>query len=187
MLLLSLLPAVGHRCLNKNSLTLEFETWAHVQRRHYHRRRSQPVFELSVLPADVDGQTLPIVLERLLFTVFAHPLCVLGALHLHKTLKAHSQTLRHTAGSTSEHGLGLVAYLSQQPVGEVFADLAKGQCEVQDVLVGELAGGDPSDVDHLTGATLQDRNAPQSPKRAVVKPPDDLSGPGPAVFTWMVG
>lgn len=118
------------------------------------------MFELSVLPADVDGQTLPIVLQRLLFTVFAHPLCVLGTLHLHETLKTHSQTLGQTAGSTSEYGLSPVAYLSQQPVGEVLADLAKGQCEVQDVLVGELAGGDPSDVDHLTGAALQDRNAP---------------------------
>lgn len=137
------------------------------------------MFELSVLPADVDGQTLPIVLQCLLFTVFAHPLSVLGALHLHKTLKTHSQTLRQTDGSTSEYGLGPVAYLSQQPVGEVLADLAKGKCEVQDVLVGELAGWDPSDVDHLTGAALQDRNTLQSPQRAVVKPPDDLTGPGP--------
>lgn len=44
------------------------------------------MFELPVLPADVDGESFAVVLERLLLAVFTHLLCILSAVHLHKAL-----------------------------------------------------------------------------------------------------
>lgn len=52
------------------------------------------MFELSVLPADVDSQTLSVVLQCLFLTVFTHFLCVLGFLHLDETLKTDRQTVQ---------------------------------------------------------------------------------------------
>lgn len=45
------------------------------------------MFELSVLPADVDGQTFPVELGWIGFAVFSHLLCILGFLHLYETLR----------------------------------------------------------------------------------------------------
>lgn len=46
------------------------------------------MFELPVLPADVDGEFFAIVLERLVLAVFTHLLCILSILHLHKALRS---------------------------------------------------------------------------------------------------
>lgn len=44
------------------------------------------MFELPVLPADVDGESFAVVLEWVLLAVFTHLLCILSTLHLHKAL-----------------------------------------------------------------------------------------------------
>lgn len=48
----------------------------------------------------------------------------------------------------------LVLYLSLKPVGEILADFSEGLGQFQDGFVRELAGGDLTDVDHLTVAAL---------------------------------
>lgn len=51
------------------------------------------MFELPVLPADVDGESLAVVLERLLLAVFTHLLRIISTMHLHKALHtARSET-----------------------------------------------------------------------------------------------
>lgn len=49
-------------------------------------------------------------------------------------------------------------YLSLDPVGEVFPDSPERLSQFQDVVVGILAGGDLSNVNHLTGAALNHKH-----------------------------
>lgn len=125
------------------------------------------MFELSVLPADVDSQTLSVVLQCLFLTVFTHFLCVLGFLHLDETLKTDRQTVqsdRRVRHSQSDRRFRQrVLYLSLQPVGEILPDLSERLGQFQDVCVGEFTGGDLTDVDDLTGAALENQ------QRGVIK------------------
>lgn len=112
------------------------------------------MFELSVLPADIDGQTLPIKLHWFFFTVFSHLLCILSSLHLNETLKTDGQTDNQSVGKPVSQSARQVVYLSLQPVGKILSDSSKWLGQFQDVCVRKFAGRQLSDVDHLTGATL---------------------------------
>lgn len=52
--------------------------------------------------------------------------------------------------------MSVQAYLSPQPVGEVLVNGSKGLNQGQNVLVREFTGGQSTDVDHLTGTTLEE-------------------------------
>lgn len=49
------------------------------------------MFELPVLPADVDHQTVPVKLQSLFFAVLAHLLGILGVLHFDERLKPNRE------------------------------------------------------------------------------------------------
>lgn len=100
------------------------------------------MFELSVLPADVDGQTFTAQLGWISFTVFGHFLCFLCVLHLDKTLgdrKHQSDTLNTYSAVLllfkTQLVLVFVLYLSLQPVGEILLDSPKWLGQFQDGVI----------------------------------------------------
>lgn len=113
------------------------------------------MFELPVLPADVDHQTIPTELQRLFFAVLAHLLRILGVLHFDERLKTRRKasfvsdrsklkdlllTFPPPRPSTCCDRLGVgveaaLPYLPLDPVGEVFADFPERLCQFEDGLV----------------------------------------------------
>lgn len=94
------------------------------------------MFELSVLPADVDSQTFAVEFWRIGFAIFSHFLCILCFLHLNETLRTQtSDGFKLKLLRTLKYPQDSVPYLSLDPVEEILPDFPVRLCEFQDGFV----------------------------------------------------